>query len=68
MSLKKHWTPIIENFQARLSSWKAKTLTLGGRLTLINEALVGLPTYYFSLFKDPAGVIEFLEKLRRKFL
>lgn len=31
MLLKRHWKPIIEKFQSRLSTWKAKALSFGGR-------------------------------------
>ncbi|XP_023770251.1 uncharacterized protein LOC111918865 [Lactuca sativa] len=68
LSQKKNWRPIIEKFQSRLSLWKAKTLSFAGRLTLVKSVLNSLPTYYFSLFRAPHGVIEDLEKLRRKFL
>ncbi|KAI3506473.1 hypothetical protein L1887_28832 [Cichorium endivia] len=68
MRLKKNWTPVIDRFQAKLSTWKAKSLSFGGRLTLIKAVLGSLPTYYFSLFVAPLGVLNDLEKLRRKFL
>ncbi|GJX32886.1 putative RNA-directed DNA polymerase [Tanacetum coccineum] len=61
------WKPIIEKFHKRLSSWKARTLSYGGRLTLIKSVLGALSTYYFSLFKAPKCVINYLEKLRRNF-
>lgn len=67
MSLKKNWKPIIEKFHSRLSVWKVKMLSFGGRLTLIKFVLNSLPTYYFSLFKAPNGIIDELEKLRRRF-
>ncbi|XP_023744085.1 uncharacterized protein LOC111892246 [Lactuca sativa] len=68
MNLKKHWRPVIERFRSRLSSCKSKTLSLKGRLTLSKVVLGSLPTFYFSLFVAPAGVIKTLEKLRRNFL
>lgn len=58
MNLVKNWQPIIDKFHAKLSSWKARTLSFGGRLTLIKSVLGNLPTYYLSLFKDPHVVIE----------
>nr|GEZ52538.1 RNA-directed DNA polymerase, eukaryota, reverse transcriptase zinc-binding domain protein [Tanacetum cinerariifolium] len=51
----------------RLTSWKAKTLFYGGRLTLLKSVLGTLGTYFFSLFIAPKGVINYLEKLRRNF-
>ncbi|GKA91273.1 putative RNA-directed DNA polymerase [Tanacetum coccineum] len=32
-----NWKPVIDKFHNRLSSWKAKTLSYGGRLTLIKS-------------------------------
>ncbi|XP_021999378.1 uncharacterized mitochondrial protein AtMg00310-like [Helianthus annuus] len=64
----KNWTPIIEIFDKRLSVCKAKTLSIGGRLTLIKSVLEILPIYYFSLYKAPAGVIKSLESKMKKIL
>nr|KAJ0217194.1 hypothetical protein LSAT_V11C300153710 [Lactuca sativa] len=50
MNLKKNWQPVIDRFNGKLSSWKAKSLSFGGRLTLIKSVLGNLPTYFFSLF------------------
>lgn len=66
--LKKNWNPIVDRFQAKLSKWKAKSLSFGGRLTLIKAVLGSLPTYYFSLFLAPNCVLDLLEKIRRRFL
>ncbi|GJX18526.1 RNA-directed DNA polymerase, eukaryota, reverse transcriptase zinc-binding domain protein [Tanacetum coccineum] len=51
----------------RLSKWKIKTLSVGGRLTLIKSVLTSLPLYHMSLYKAPLGVLRDLESLRRKF-
>ena len=64
----KNWQPIIDRFRAKLCLWKAKTLSFGGRLTLIKSVLGNLPNYYLSLFKAPTGVMEKLETIRRRFL
>ncbi|KAJ0522647.1 putative RNA-directed DNA polymerase [Helianthus annuus] len=68
MNLIKNWDPVLEVFKRRLSLWKASTLSFGGRITLVRAVLNALPTYYFSLYKAPMGVIKRLEKLRRDFL
>ncbi|GJY19425.1 hypothetical protein Tco_0390916 [Tanacetum coccineum] len=62
-----NWKPIIDKFHNRLSSWKARSLSFGGRLTHLKFVLRALGTYYFSLFKAPKCVISYLEKLRRNF-
>uniref|UniRef100_A0A251TXQ6 Putative RNA-directed DNA polymerase, eukaryota, Reverse transcriptase zinc-binding domain protein n=1 Tax=Helianthus annuus TaxID=4232 RepID=A0A251TXQ6_HELAN len=68
MNLVKNWRPVFDVFKKRLSAWKAKTLSFGGRITLIKSVLSSLPTYFFSLFKAPVQVINHLERLRRDFL
>ena len=61
------WDPVISKFQLKLAKWKAKSLSFGGRLTLIKAVMTNLPTYYFSLFKAPISVIKLLEQIRSKF-
>ncbi|PWA73278.1 reverse transcriptase domain, Reverse transcriptase zinc-binding domain protein [Artemisia annua] len=67
MSRCANWTPIINRFHNRLSMWKAKNLSFGGRLTLIKSVLGSLGVYYFSSFKAPISVINKLETIRRRF-
>ncbi|KAJ0813272.1 hypothetical protein HanPSC8_Chr17g0771521 [Helianthus annuus] len=39
MGLVKNWKPIIERFENKLSLWKARTLSFGGRVTLVKAVL-----------------------------
>ncbi|MFS7909556.1 putative RNA-directed DNA polymerase [Helianthus anomalus] len=55
MGLVKKWRLIMEKFESKLSLWKARTLSFGGRMTLIKAVLGNLPTYYFSLLKSDAN-------------
>lgn len=68
MRLKKHWTPIIDRFQKKLSTWKSQTLTFGGRLKFVKSVIGNLPNYYMSLFVAPSGFLDKLERIRRCFL
>nr|GEV22513.1 RNA-directed DNA polymerase, eukaryota, reverse transcriptase zinc-binding domain protein [Tanacetum cinerariifolium] len=61
------WIEVVKKVSNKLSSWKAKSLSVGGRLTLIKSVLGAIPTYYMSLFKVPEGILSHLEKLRNKF-
>nr|GEX37064.1 RNA-directed DNA polymerase, eukaryota, reverse transcriptase zinc-binding domain protein [Tanacetum cinerariifolium] len=56
-----NWNPLVERFLKRLSNWKAKTLSFGGRITLIRSVLGSLGVYYFSNFKAPKKIICKLE-------
>jgi len=62
------WDPIIGRFEKRLSGWKARYLSKGGRLTLIKSILSSLPTYFLSLFPIPSSVANKLEAIQRSFL
>ncbi|GKA74371.1 RNA-directed DNA polymerase, eukaryota [Tanacetum coccineum] len=62
------WDEIIGKVSNRLSKWKIKTLSVGGRLTLIKSVTYGpCRCYHMSLYKAPLGVLRDLEFLRRKF-
>ncbi|GJV30818.1 hypothetical protein Tco_1391218 [Tanacetum coccineum] len=61
------WNEVIQNVTIKLSKWKANSLSVGGRLTLLKSVLGSLPTYYMSLFKAPDGVLSYLERLRNSF-
>nr|GEW74205.1 hypothetical protein [Tanacetum cinerariifolium] len=56
-----------DRFRARLSSWKANMLSIGGRLTLIKFVLGSLGIYYLSIFKFPELVLNSLEAMRGSF-
>ena len=57
------WKPIVNSIIARLSSWKSKFLSFGGRLILLKSVLSSLPVYFLSFFKVPAGIISSIESL-----
>nr|GEY47951.1 hypothetical protein [Tanacetum cinerariifolium] len=50
-----------------LSKWKLKTLSIGGRLTLLKSVLGSTPIYNMSLFKVPKSVLNTMEGIRRDF-
>ncbi|GJR73678.1 RNA-directed DNA polymerase, eukaryota, reverse transcriptase zinc-binding domain protein [Tanacetum coccineum] len=61
------WSEVVNKVTNKLSSWKAKTLSDGGRLTHIKSVLGAILTYYMSLFKVPEGILSHLEGLRNNF-
>jgi hypothetical protein len=52
------WKMVKERLQIRLSSWKGKLLSLGGRLVLINAVLSNMVLYMISFFQLPRGVLK----------
>lgn len=67
MRRRESWNNIIEKFKHKLSDWKGKSLSFGGRLTLVKAVLGSMALYYFSLFRAPMSVINVLERLRSRF-
>ncbi|GKC35242.1 RNA-directed DNA polymerase, eukaryota [Tanacetum coccineum] len=61
------WVEVINKLRARLSNWKVKTLSIGGRYTLLKSVLGSSPLYHMSIFKTPKGVLKEMEGIRGKF-
>jgi hypothetical protein len=57
----------LKRFLKKLSSWKGKLLSSGGRLVLINLVLSSLPMFMMSFFRIPKGVLEKLDYYRSRF-
>ncbi|GKF71938.1 hypothetical protein Tco_0208052, partial [Tanacetum coccineum] len=67
MSRIQSWDEIMDKLVARLSKWKMKTLSIGGRLTLLKSTLSSMPIYHLSLFKVPSKVLQKMESIRCRF-
>nr|GEV97880.1 RNA-directed DNA polymerase, eukaryota [Tanacetum cinerariifolium] len=67
MSRYSSWSNTIQKVRARLSKWKVKTLSVGGRLTLLKSVLGAVPIYNMSLFKTPKRVLREMEMIRNRF-
>ncbi|GKA14772.1 hypothetical protein Tco_0694418 [Tanacetum coccineum] len=64
MSRLNSWNEVIDKISSRLSKWKHKTLSIGGRLTLLKLVLTAIPLYHMSLFKTPVTIIKRMESIR----
>ena len=61
------WKHVEERLEKRLASWKAKILSYGGRLVLINSVLTNMVLYMLSFFHLPKGVLQRLDYFRSRF-
>nr|GEX15696.1 ribonuclease H-like domain-containing protein [Tanacetum cinerariifolium] len=61
------WDDVFSKVSSRLSKWKLKLLSIGGRLSLLKSVLTSIPLYHMSIFKVPIGVLNHLESIRRNF-
>nr|GFA47131.1 RNA-directed DNA polymerase, eukaryota, reverse transcriptase zinc-binding domain protein [Tanacetum cinerariifolium] len=67
MSRVDEWKEVIDKVQFRLSKWKMKALSIGGRFTLLRSVLGSIPLFYMSIFRVPSSVLHKLESLRSHF-
>ena len=65
--LNSEWHKVEERFEKKLSCWKAKYLSYGGRLVLLNSVLSSLPIFMMSFFEIPKGVLKNLDHFRSRF-
>ncbi|GAU46317.1 hypothetical protein TSUD_243380, partial [Trifolium subterraneum] len=57
------WYLLVDRIRKRLSGWKCKNLSFGGRLILLKSVLSSIPVYFLSFFKAPSGIISTLESI-----
>nr|GEU86187.1 RNA-directed DNA polymerase, eukaryota, reverse transcriptase zinc-binding domain protein [Tanacetum cinerariifolium] len=62
MSRNNVWDDIVDKLVVRLSKWKMKTLSIGGRLTLLKMVLGAMSIYHMSIFKVPLKVLHPLKE------
>lgn len=67
MSRINSWDEVVDSLCSCLSKWKMKTLSIGGRLTLLKSVLGSTPIYYMSMFKVPSQVLKRIEAIRCHF-
>lgn len=62
------WKTTEDKVEHKLSCWKRKLLSLGGRLVLLNSSLSHVPSYMMSLYLLPVGVKKRIDHFRARLL
>jgi hypothetical protein len=61
------WKVVEDKIERKLSSWKGKLMSVGGRLVLLNSVLTSLVMFMLSFFEVPKGVLEKIDYFRSRF-
>jgi len=61
------WEPIIMKLEPRLNKSNHRSISMAGRITLINFVFKALPLFYLSFFRAPSVVINRLTAIQRNF-
>jgi hypothetical protein len=59
-----HYQKFIQGYKGQLPEWKAHSLSIGGRLILINVVMAAKVIYFMSAFMIPKKVIDEPDKIR----
>ena len=66
-SKKEVFAEIKEKIAKKLSGWKEKMLSIGGKEILIKAVVQAIPTYAMSCFLLPKGLCDEIEGMMRRF-
>nr|GEU89067.1 mitogen-activated protein kinase kinase 5-like [Tanacetum cinerariifolium] len=58
---------VVDKVKSRLSKWKMRAFSIGGRLTLLKSVLGSIPIFHMSIFRVPLRVLHELESIRGDF-
>ena len=61
------WITLVEKINKRLDGLKGSSLSLGGRLTLLNACLSSIPIYCMSMFLLHKTIIKKIDVIRKRF-
>jgi hypothetical protein len=53
--------PVVTRIKNRLSGWKSRFLSCGGRLVLLKCVLTFVHVYALSFFRAPSGIISSID-------
>lgn len=65
---KREFQYLVEKVNGKLAGWKAKTLSIAGRTTLIKSALSSIPYYTMQSTKLPRSICDDIDRKSRRFL
>ena len=62
------WNGSVGKTEAKLSPWKGKNTSIGGRTILINSSLTSVSLFMMSFYRIPMGIVKRKDIFRSRFL
>nr|KYP36281.1 Putative ribonuclease H protein At1g65750 family [Cajanus cajan] len=62
------WHLVLVKLRNKLATWKNKSISLAGRISLINSVLSSIPLYFMSFYRLPTIVLKEIVSIQRNFL
>ena len=62
------WDPLIRKIKAKIESLDATSISIAGRVIILQSVMDNIPSYWLNLFKIPEGIVKQVELIRRRFL
>jgi len=63
----KHWLTLVEKNEKKLATWEGSSMSIAGRVTLINSSVSSSFIYHMSMYLVPKTIVKSLGKQRRCF-
>jgi len=60
--------PLVDKIKLKLASWKGKSLSMMGRVQLVNTVITGVLTYSFNLYKWHVSLLKQVEQWCENFI
>jgi len=60
--------PLVDKVKLKLASWKGKSLSMMGRIQLVNMVITGFLAYSFNMYKWSVSLIKQVEQWCRNFI
>ena len=60
--------PLADKVKLNLASWKGKSLSMMGRILLVNTMITGFLAYSFNMYKWPVSLLKRVERWCQNFI